>query len=97
MQTPPDYRGEGDRNRGRPMPFPAFDRSRLRIRPLADTRHDLDLSAILPPDAPPPDSTHPALPTLARRLVEARERGAARVVLMGRTSSAPASSATSST
>jgi hypothetical protein len=65
------------------MPHPAFDRSRLRLQPLANRRHDLDLSAILPLDAPLPPFEHPAIPILGRRLVEARQRGAARLVLMG--------------
>ena len=65
------------------MPFPAFDRSRLIIQPLGARRHDLDLSVILPLDAPEPVFSHEALSTLARRLVEARERGAARIILMG--------------
>jgi hypothetical protein len=60
-----------------------FDRSRLRIQPLANRQHDLDLSAVLPLDAPPPDFQHEAIPTLGRRLVEARQRGAARILLMG--------------
>lgn len=55
------------------MPFPAFDRSRLHIQPLANRQHDLDLSVILPLDAPLPDFTHPALPVLGRRLAEARQ------------------------
>src|SRR5256885_342871 len=62
---------------------PLFDRSRLRIQPLARRQHDLDLSAILALDASPPDFGHPALPVLARRLVEARARGSARILLMG--------------
>ncbi len=65
------------------MPHPAFDRSRLRLQPLARRQHDLDLSAILPLDAEQPPFEHPALPALGRRLVEARRRGAARVLLMG--------------
>jgi hypothetical protein len=65
------------------MPFPAFDRSRLRIKPLAERQHDLDLSVVLPLDAPLPEFTHPALPVLGRRLAEARERGAACILLMG--------------
>ncbi len=65
------------------MPHPAFDRSRLRIQPLAQRRHDLDLSVILPLDAAPPPFDHPALPVLGRRLVEARQRGAARILMMG--------------
>src|SRR6266542_2228340 len=57
------------------MPYPAFDRSRLRIQPLAHRQHDLDLSVILPLDAAPP--------ILSRRLVEARGRGSARLLIMG--------------
>jgi hypothetical protein len=65
------------------MPYPAFDRSRLRIQPLARRQHDLDLSIMLPLDAPPPEFADPALPLLGRRLVEARQRGSARLLLMG--------------
>jgi hypothetical protein len=65
------------------MPFPAFDRSRLVIQSLADRQHDLDLSAVLPLDAELPPFEHPALAVLGRRLVEARERGEARILLMG--------------
>src|SRR5947209_7642282 len=60
-----------------------FDRSRLRIQPLAARQHDLDLSVVLPLDAPLPPFDHPALPVLGRRLVEARRRGSARLLLMG--------------
>ena len=65
------------------MPYPAFDRSRLRIQPLAWRQHDLDLSTILPLDAPLPAFAHPALDTLGRRLTEARQRDNARILLMG--------------
>src|SRR5262245_36247532 len=65
------------------MPFPTFDRSRLRIQPLNQRKHDLDLSTILPLDASLPEFTHPALPCLGQRLAEARQRGAARILLMG--------------
>jgi hypothetical protein len=65
------------------MPFPAFDRSRLHIQPLAKRQHDLDLSAILPLDSRPPEFSHAALPELGRRLVAARRNGAARILLMG--------------
>jgi hypothetical protein len=64
------------------MPFPAFDRSRLKIRPLAERQHDLDLSFLLPLDSPG-DFTHEALPLLGQRLAAARERGAARILMMG--------------
>src|SRR2546429_7700229 len=65
------------------MPFPAFDRSRLITKPLAQRRHDLDLSVFLPLDAPLPEFTHPALPILGQRLAAAKKRGAARIALMG--------------
>jgi len=65
------------------MPFPAFDRSRLRLQPLNQRKHDLDLSVILSLNAPLTKFTHPALPKLGQCLVEARQRGAARIMLMG--------------
>ncbi len=65
------------------MPFPTFDRTRLRIKPLAERQHDLDLTAVLLLDAAVHPAGDPALPILGRRLVEARASGAARIVLMG--------------
>lgn len=65
------------------MPFPAFDRSRLRIQPLARRQHDLDLSAIVPLDAPLPAFSHPAIAQLGQRLVQAKRTGAARILMMG--------------
>jgi hypothetical protein len=65
------------------MPNPLFDRSRLRIQPLAARRHDLDLSVLLPLDAALPPFEHPALPVLGRRLAEARQCGSARLLVMG--------------
>jgi hypothetical protein len=65
------------------MPYPTFDRSRLRIKSLAEREHDLDLSVVLPLDAPLKPFEHFALPVLGRRLVEARTAGAARILLMG--------------
>jgi hypothetical protein len=65
------------------MPHPAFDRSRLRIKPLADRQNDLDLSVLLPLDASLAGFQHPALPVLGQRMVEARRKGASRILLMG--------------
>jgi hypothetical protein len=65
------------------MPFSIFDRSRLRIQPLARRHHDLDLSALLPLDSPPPAFSNSALPVLAKRLVEARRNKRARILMMG--------------
>jgi hypothetical protein len=65
------------------MPFPIFDRSRLRVQPLANRQHDLDLSVILGLNESAADFSHPAIPILGRRLVEARQKGSARILLMG--------------
>ncbi len=65
------------------MPYPAFDRSRLKIKPLAERQHDLTLADILPLDAPQPEFDHPAMPRLAQRIVAAKQQGAARIALMG--------------
>src|SRR5712692_2717054 len=65
------------------MPYPIFDRTRLRIQPLAKREHDLRLSDVLSLDAPLPAFRHSALPVLGRRMVEARQRGSACIMLMG--------------
>jgi len=65
------------------MPFPMFDRSRLRIRPLAERTHDLDLSCLLPLDAPRPAYDHPALAELGRSLDAAWTRGTSSILVMG--------------
>jgi hypothetical protein len=65
------------------MPFPQFDRSRLRIQSLSQRENDLDLSILLPLEASTPDYPHPALPVLGRRLVEARRGSHARILMMG--------------
>lgn len=65
------------------MPYPAFDRSRLHIQPLAQRRHDLDLTTLLSLDAPTEGFSHPALPRLGKALATAKQRGSARIALMG--------------
>src|SRR5690242_18313931 len=65
------------------MPYPLFDRSRLHLQPLEQRRHDLDLSAFLPLEAPLPDFQHPALPILAAHLLRARAADRARMLVMG--------------
>jgi hypothetical protein len=64
------------------VPHPQFDRSRLRIRPLAERAHDLTLDILLPLDAPQ-TFQHPSVPLIADRLKAARDRGAARILMMG--------------
>jgi hypothetical protein len=64
------------------MPFPQFDRSKLRLQPLKQRRHDLTLDVIQPLDAPA-TFDHPSIPAIGRRLAEAKERGASRILMMG--------------
>ena len=64
------------------MPFPTFDRSRLRVRPMAERSHDLTLASLLPLDAPA-EFSHPAVAELGRRLAGSRRRGSAGILMMG--------------
>jgi hypothetical protein len=63
--------------------YETFDRSRLLIKPLSERKHDMDLRYILRLDEPAPDFFHPQLPEVAQRLLAARQKGAARILMMG--------------
>jgi hypothetical protein len=63
--------------------YPIFDRSRLRLRPLAERAHDLHLDHWLALDEAPIAYTHPQLDDVATRLVAAQRNGAARILMMG--------------
>lgn len=66
--------------------FPQFDRSQLHIRPLAERQHDVQHASLLPLDELPPPlapEDQAKLATLGARLVAARRRNAARLILMG--------------
>ncbi len=54
------------------MPFKTFDTSALRLAPLAEREHDLDLSALLPLDAPVEELDAPALTEVAAAVRAAR-------------------------
>lgn len=64
------------------MPFPKFDRSRLRILPLEQRIHDVDISIDKPVVAPAPPFFHPALEPIARSTVSARREHRATVLMM---------------
>ena len=65
------------------MPFPQFDRSRVKILPLEQRIHDVDLEKVLlDPKDPAPEYSHPALPVLADAIVKARRDHDATVLLM---------------
>lgn len=63
--------------------YELFDRSRLELKPLAERRHDLSLDHWLRLEDPAPPFEHPQLAALAARLSAARQRGAARILMMG--------------
>jgi hypothetical protein len=63
--------------------YPFFDRSRLRLRPLAERTHDLQLEHWLALDEAPLPYDHPQLDDVAARMVAARSAGAARILMMG--------------
>jgi hypothetical protein len=65
------------------MPYPTFDRSRLRLKPLKARVHDYALERFARLDDPSPDYDNPDLAVLARRMVAAAKGGRAVVWMMG--------------
>jgi len=63
--------------------YETFDRSRLRIRPLAERTSDLQIDHWMRLEDTPPPYEHPNLPELARRIANARSGGSARILMMG--------------
>jgi phosphoglycolate phosphatase-like HAD superfamily hydrolase len=63
--------------------YETFDRSKLRIKPIAERAHDLHLDRWLPLDAATPPFEHPDLAAIAARLHQARTTSAARILMMG--------------
>jgi hypothetical protein len=62
--------------------YETFDRSRLRLLPLGERQHDMDLGYLLAAGAPS-DWDHPDLAAVAEAIREAQARGAARILMMG--------------
>jgi hypothetical protein len=65
------------------MPYPIFDRSRLRLRPLSERRHDMSLDHLLHLDDEAALFDDPRLDQIAERVVAAREARRPVVLLMG--------------
>lgn len=65
------------------MPHEPFDRSRLKLRPIAEREHDLDRSCLVFPDDPREPFEHEALPALAERIVEAARHDRAVIFCCG--------------
>lgn len=63
--------------------YPTFDRSRLRLKPLAERLNDLEVGYWLGVDDQDAGWTHPDLDTVARRMAGARNAGTARILIMG--------------
>src|SRR5436309_6404910 len=60
--------------------YETFDRSRLEIKPLAERKHELQLSNWLALDDPTPAFEHPDLATAADHI---RAKRGARILMMG--------------
>ncbi len=65
------------------MPYPEFDRTQLKLKPLAERVHDMTLANLWQLDDDFPPVHDPALPELAARIVKARAAGRPVVLLMG--------------
>ncbi len=65
------------------MPHKIFDRSRLKLRPLAERQSDLTRDVLVFPDSPFERSPNPALPVLAQRIREARIKRSAVILMLG--------------
>ncbi len=63
--------------------YQIFDRSRLKLLPLAERIHDLALGRWLSLSDSAPAFEHPDLVTVAKRLGRARAAGSARILMMG--------------
>ena len=65
------------------MPFEKFDRSRLKLRPLAERKSDLTRSVFVYPENPYETNSHPALPAVAERIQAARRKKSAVILMLG--------------
>ena len=63
--------------------YQVFDRSRLLVKPLAERVHDLHLDHWLSLDDATPPYSDPHLSGVARAIVDAKQHGAARILMMG--------------
>ncbi len=65
------------------MPFKQFDRSRLKLKPLGERTNDLNRDILIYPGSPYDYCQHPALPILAERIREAKEKGSTVILMLG--------------
>lgn len=65
------------------MAYPTFDRSQLRLRPLGERVHDMQLDEVLPLDAELRLNGSPELQAVAERVRAARTQGRPVILMMG--------------
>lgn len=65
------------------MPYPMFDRSKLRLRPLAERIHDFTLEEVLPLDADVRLSRSHEIDVVAQRIVAARTKDRPVIAMIG--------------
>lgn len=65
------------------MAYPEFDRSRLRLRPLAERTHDMGLETIIPLQGEPTGPEPPHLEAIAAAVREARAKDRPVILIMG--------------
>ena len=65
------------------MPYPAFDRSRLILKPLAKRQHDMSLEDVLDLDVMVAPYDNPSLNKVAERVVEAKRSNSQVIMMMG--------------
>ncbi len=63
--------------------YELFDRSRIRLRPLAERGHDMTIAECLPLAPPERPYTHPEFGQFVERIVAARRQGRPLVAIMG--------------
>lgn len=65
------------------MPFQKFDRNLIKLKPLSERKHDLNLDIMMDIDSEIPEFSHPSMDILADRIIQARRRGAPVIMMMG--------------
>jgi hypothetical protein len=63
--------------------YEIFDRSRLALKPLSARQHDMNINHVAGLEGPAPAYSHSQLQRVAQRIVAAKGRGAARILMMG--------------
>ena len=65
------------------MPYPTFDRSQIRLKPLTERVHDMYLDEVLPLDADVRLNDSAEIRRVAQRVIEAREQDKPVILMMG--------------